>query len=164
MHNNYAAVRQLPTFAGSVLVLSSAHPAPDGMSTAKQDRQATILEVVSSHVVDSQEELRRLLRQRGWDVTQATLSRDLRELRLVRVPTAEGPRYAPAGGPPADAGEKAALEGLLPSLVIGVDASIVPKPIEAPYPPPPLLPLEDMPDACRTLTVTSCVLTNGVVA
>ena len=121
MHNNYAAVRQLPAFAGTVLVLSSPHPAPDGMSTPKQDRQATILEVVSSHVVDSQEELRRLLRQRGWDVTQATLSRDLRELRLVRVPTADGPRYAPAGGGSPDAGEKAALEGLLPSLVIGVD-------------------------------------------
>ena len=98
MHNNYAARRQLPTYAGSVLVLSSPNPAPDRMGTPKQDRQATILEVVSAHVVDSQEELRRLLRQRGWDVTQATLSRDLRELRMVRVPTADGPRYAPAGG------------------------------------------------------------------
>ena len=64
MHNNYAAPRQLPAFAGSVLVLSSPDPAPDSMGTPKQDRQATILEVVSSHVVDSQEELRRLLRQR----------------------------------------------------------------------------------------------------
>ncbi|HWE40920.1 MAG TPA: hypothetical protein VG432_00315, partial [Gemmatimonadaceae bacterium] len=36
-------------------------------------------------------------------------------------PTADGPRYAPAGGATPDAGEKAALEGLLPSLVIGVD-------------------------------------------
>jgi transcriptional regulator of arginine metabolism len=81
------------------------------MSTAKQDRQATILEVVSSHVVDSQEVLRRLLRQRGWDVTQATLSRDLRELRLVRVPTADGPRYAPAGGTTPDAGKRPRSRG-----------------------------------------------------
>ena len=91
------------------------------MSTPKQDRQSAILEVVNAHVVDSQEELRRLLRQRGWDVTQATLSRDLRELRLVRVPTGDGPRYAPAGGTATDAEGKAALDGLLPSLVVSVD-------------------------------------------
>ena len=35
-----------------------------------------------------------LLKDRGWDVTQSTLSRDLRELRLARIPTNEGPRYA----------------------------------------------------------------------
>ena len=91
------------------------------MSTPKKDRQSTILEVVNAHAVDSQEELRRLLRQRGWDVTQATLSRDLRELRLVRTPTDDGPRYAPAGGAPADSDGQATLEGLLPTLVIGVD-------------------------------------------
>lgn len=38
----------------------------------------------------SQEELRKLLRGRGWDVTQSTLSRDLREMRVGRVPTADG--------------------------------------------------------------------------
>ena len=91
------------------------------MSTPKKDRQSTILEVVNAHTVDSQEELRRLLRHRGWDVTQATLSRDLRELRLVRIPTDDGPRYAPAGGGNADAEGQATLEGLLPTLVIGVD-------------------------------------------
>ena len=90
------------------------------MSTPKRDRQNAILETVRAHPVDSQEELRRLLRQRGWDVTQATLSRDLRELRLARVPTPEGPRYLAAGG--AANGESAALvEGLLPSLVLSVD-------------------------------------------
>lgn len=96
-------------------------PALTDMGTPKQDRQATILEVVGAHAVESQEELRRLLRQRGWDVTQATLSRDLRELRLVRVPTDDGPRYAPAGGTPSDSEGQATLESLLPSLVVSVD-------------------------------------------
>ena len=91
------------------------------MGSPKQDRQATILEVVSAHVVDSQAELRRLLRQRGWDVTQATLSRDLRELRLARVPTENGPRYAPASGAGSDAEDQATLEALLPRLVVSVD-------------------------------------------
>ena len=92
------------------------------MGTPKQDRQATILEVVSAHAVDSQEELRRLLRQRGWDVTQATLSRDLRELRLARMPTPEGPRYLAADEARGDNGaSRAALDGLLPRLVRSVD-------------------------------------------
>ena len=92
------------------------------MTTPKRDRQNAILEMVRTHPVDSQEELRRLLRQRGWDVTQATLSRDLRELRLARVPTPDGPRYLAAGGGSAGGdGGAAAVEGLLPSLVLSVD-------------------------------------------
>jgi transcriptional regulator of arginine metabolism len=92
------------------------------MTTPKRDRQNTILDVVRTHAVDSQEELRRLLRQRGWDVTQATLSRDLRELRLARMPTPDGPRYLAADEARATTPEsRAALEGLLPSLVRSVD-------------------------------------------
>ena len=89
----------------------------------KRDRQTTILELVRAHEVGSQEELRRLLRQRGWDVTQATLSRDLRELRLVRVPTEDGARYAPAEGEraAAEGSRAAALDVLLPQLFSSVD-------------------------------------------
>ena len=121
MHNNYAAPRQRVAFRRARFRAKLGSPSTDGMSTAKRDRQNAILETVRTHPVDSQEELRRLLRQRGWDVTQATLSRDLRELRLARVPTPDGPRYlAPGGG--AGNGESAALvEGLLPSLVLSVD-------------------------------------------
>jgi transcriptional regulator of arginine metabolism len=85
----------------------------------KRERQATILDLVRSKEVSSQEELRRLLRQRGWDVTQATLSRDLRELRIGRVPTPSGARYAPANGG-AEA-SRAALPGLMPQLFSNVD-------------------------------------------
>jgi transcriptional regulator of arginine metabolism len=92
------------------------------MTTPKQDRQATILEVVQTHSVESQEELRRLLRQRGWDVTQATLSRDLRELRLARVPSPDGPRYTvSATQTPGAGGGPGALATLLPQLVTGID-------------------------------------------
>lgn len=71
--------------------------------------------------MESQEELRRLLRQRGWDVTQATLSRDLRELRLARVPSPTGPRYTISGGGAGQDGGTGALAGLLPQLLTGVD-------------------------------------------
>lgn len=60
----------------------------------KRQRHRAILDLVQSQVISSQEELRDLLRERGWAVTQSTLSRDLRELRLARIPTPDGPRYA----------------------------------------------------------------------
>ena len=91
------------------------------MSTPKQDRQSVILEIVQSHAVESQEELRRLLRQRGWDVTQATLSRDLRELRLARVPSRDGPRYTVSGGQSGTDGAPGLLAALLPQLVRSLD-------------------------------------------
>jgi len=59
----------------------------------KRERQELILELVQARPVSSQEELRRLLADRGWEVTQATLSRDLRDLGLARVTTEEGVRY-----------------------------------------------------------------------
>src|SRR5919202_3615675 len=81
----------------------------------KRERQLTIRELIDSRPVESQEELRRLLRQRGWDVTQSTLPRDLREMRVARVPTPEGGvRYAVAGAPPADG--RPPLDALLPQL------------------------------------------------
>ena len=53
---------------------------------SKRERQRRILQLVGGASVPSQEQLRRLLVQRGVRVTQATLSRDLRELRLVKTP------------------------------------------------------------------------------
>jgi len=50
----------------------------------KSYRQATILEVIDRESVTSQEGLRALLLARGIETTQATLSRDIRDLRLVK--------------------------------------------------------------------------------
>lgn len=86
----------------------------------KRKRQAAILELVEDRPVGSQEELRGFLRERGWDVTQSTLSRDLRELRLARVPTSVGVRYAVADGALSSAA-RPALDALLPQLLTRVD-------------------------------------------
>lgn len=59
----------------------------------KQERQNAILRLVSQHPIANQEDLKRLLIGQGWSVTQATLSRDLRELGVVRAPTEIGARY-----------------------------------------------------------------------
>ena len=53
----------------------------------KTQRLDAIREVLSSSLVASQDELRRKLRRRGIHVTQATLSRDIHELRLFKGPT-----------------------------------------------------------------------------
>src|SRR5712691_1376121 len=50
----------------------------------KARRQAVILDVIQRAPVRSQEQLRRSMRTAGFDVTQATLSRDIRELGLVK--------------------------------------------------------------------------------
>jgi transcriptional regulator of arginine metabolism len=50
----------------------------------KARRQSVILDVVQREPVRNQEQLRRLVRAAGFDVTQATLSRDVRELGLVK--------------------------------------------------------------------------------
>ncbi|HEU4988897.1 MAG: hypothetical protein KGL93_06670 [Gemmatimonadota bacterium] len=84
----------------------------------KAARHAAILEITGANVIASQEELRQRLARRGVRVTQATLSRDLRELGLVRVPTDHGARYVRAETLADEA--KPSLEALLPQLFASI--------------------------------------------
>jgi transcriptional regulator of arginine metabolism len=84
----------------------------------KSARQRSILEVIEKHSVASQEDLRRLLDTAGFRVTQATLSRDLRELGIVRAPTPTGPRYRQPVALGDD--DKPSLEALLPQLYLSL--------------------------------------------
>ena len=86
----------------------------------KRERQATILELIAAEPVASQEDLRALLLQRGWSVTQSTLSRDIQELRLARVSTDEGSRYQ-RGDATSTARERRALDAFFPQLLTSVD-------------------------------------------
>ena len=56
----------------------------------KSDRHRKIIELVKSEIIETQEELTSRLAQNGFDVTQATVSRDIRELKLTKVPTGNG--------------------------------------------------------------------------
>ena len=58
----------------------------------KTKRHAKILELIRGQAIDTQEELLRQLREGGFDVTQATVSRDIRELRLIKTLGPDG-RY-----------------------------------------------------------------------
>ena len=56
----------------------------------KMTRHAKIKEIIDKNKVETQEDLAAALRAEGIDVTQATVSRDIKELMLVKVPDANG--------------------------------------------------------------------------
>ncbi len=56
-------------------------------------RQSKIKEIVTTQIVSSQEDLLDKLRNEGFDVTQATLSRDLHEMNIIRIPHEDGYKY-----------------------------------------------------------------------
>ena len=61
-----------------------------GIAIMKSDRHATIIDIISNHNVETQEELASLLREQGYDVTQATVSRDIRQLNLTKASLSNG--------------------------------------------------------------------------
>lgn len=86
---------------------------------SKTKRHAAILRLVRDHSVSSQERLRELLVAEGFNVTQATLSRDVHELGLIKDADADGHlRYESTSEeilPPPP------LSALVPSLLLKVD-------------------------------------------
>ncbi|MEW6511975.1 MAG: arginine repressor [Bacteroidota bacterium] len=84
----------------------------------KRERLFAIKEIVAGGEIDSQDALRRELRKRGCEVTQATLSRDMAELGVVRITSHDGGRYALQ-----PAGEVKALRPLVNAEVLAIDAN-----------------------------------------
>ena len=89
----------------------------------KQKRQEKILEIISKNNVTTQGNLMTLLKQSGFNATQATLSRDMRELRLVKVMSENGLyKYAvPSNEKVTELGTK--FRSIFAEAVIGVDYS-----------------------------------------
>ena len=56
----------------------------------KKTRHCKIVEIIEKRDVETQEELAGYLKEEGFTVTQATVSRDIRELKLSKVPTGGG--------------------------------------------------------------------------
>lgn len=86
----------------------------------KSQRHSAIRKLIHEHRVASQEQLRELLVDQGFDVTQATLSRDIRELRLVKMPAPDGATHYTV---PADSDQRPPLARLLPTLFIGAEGT-----------------------------------------
>lgn len=81
-----------------------------------------ILEIIERSDVETQEELARLLKERGIGVTQATVSRDIKELRLIKVLTDTG-AYKYATVDKAEAGLKDRLIRIFSDSVMAVTSS-----------------------------------------
>lgn len=84
----------------------------------RHSRQEAILELLRSHPVQTQAQLAEELRQRRIEATQATISRDLRQLGVARVAAGEGPRYLP---PTSHHDPLSRLESQLASQLLGLE-------------------------------------------
>ena len=61
----------------------------------KNDRQSRILEIIEREPIDTQEQLQQRLQEQGITCTQATISRDIKQLHLIKEPIGQGKyRYA----------------------------------------------------------------------
>ena len=85
----------------------------------KARRQAVVLELIGGEAIYSQEQLRARLKARGYDVTQATLSRDIRDLGLVKRSDGGYQQQGAEPVPLASAG--VALQRALVEYASGVD-------------------------------------------
>jgi transcriptional regulator of arginine metabolism len=86
----------------------------------KSARHAAILHAIRAQRVTSQDQLRDLLEEAGFAVTQATVSRDIRELRLVKVPGAGGVGHYTL---PDEWEATPPLQSLLPSLYASAEGT-----------------------------------------
>jgi transcriptional regulator of arginine metabolism len=88
----------------------------------KNKRHMRIMELISQENIYTQEELADRLKQMGEDVTQATVSRDIKEMKLVKVSDGSGrSRYAAVGDQ--NGGLSARLIRVFADTVVGIDHS-----------------------------------------
>ena len=85
----------------------------------KARRQAAILDIVGKQEITSQEQLRTRLKSRGYDVTQATLSRDIRDLALLKS-SADGAYQQQGEASPVSPSAGVALQRALAEYASGV--------------------------------------------
>lgn len=115
-HSPYALAMQHPGLPGRRL--------PGSTSAARRERHGAIRELVSRHPITSQQEFVDMLAVRGFSVTQATVSRDIAELGLVKVLRSDRHIYAsPQDLAPATVASDERLRRLLGDLPVTVGRS-----------------------------------------
>ena len=89
----------------------------------KKRRQAKILELISSNDIETQEELQEELLKYGFEVTQATISRDIKELRLVKDLSSKG-RYVYSTGKKRNQQIPNRTGGIFSESIISIDYAL----------------------------------------
>ena len=86
----------------------------------KEQRHERILEIIKNVEIETQEELAEELKNRGINVTQATVSRDIKELKLIKVSAKDGKyKYAPIS--PSEKFLSTKLVNIFAQTVVGVE-------------------------------------------
>ncbi len=86
----------------------------------KRNRHKLILDLIKEYDIATQDELQLLLRERGYDVTQATVSRDVKELRLLKT-LGPGGIYRYTSEQKSETGYTGMLETLFQGSLVKVD-------------------------------------------
>lgn len=87
----------------------------------KSQRQAKILDIISSQSIETQEQLLEALQKEGFNSTQATISRDIKELRIVKELTGLGTYRYTTSAAEADSSFSSRLKTIFKECVIGFD-------------------------------------------
>ncbi len=89
----------------------------------KKRRQAKIIELISQNDIETQEELQEKLQEYGFEVTQATISRDIKELRLVKELSSKG-RYVYSTGKKNTENVNHRAGGIFNEAIISIDYAL----------------------------------------
>ncbi len=90
----------------------------------KSDRKKAILDIVSKYEVDTQETLQALLLERGFNVTQATVSRDIKELSLLKTMGANGNYKYSLPPKSSESNARSSFYSLFSDAVLSVDTAL----------------------------------------
>ncbi len=86
----------------------------------KQNRQNAIIQIINEKNIETQDELLDMLKKKGFNTTQATISRDIRELNITKV-TYDGNKHKYVTGLPGDAGSKQSYQHVLGNCILSMD-------------------------------------------
>lgn len=87
----------------------------------KNDRQAMILEIIAQENIETQEQLLTRLRARGLRCTQATISRDIKQLHLIKEPVGQGVYKYAVSGNRATLNVAAKLRTIFRECIVSID-------------------------------------------
>ena len=87
----------------------------------KNKRQAKIIEIIKDNDIETQEELVNMLQKSGFLVTQATISRDIRDLKIMKIVYGKKQKYVVTNGENSDMSEK--LIEIFKRAVVHIDCS-----------------------------------------
>ncbi len=90
---------------------------------ARANRQLKILDIISKHDIDTQEELVDYLKSEGFSVTQATVSRDIKDMGIIKTLSADGRHYKYASQQTKEASAADKFLNMFKNAVVSIKSS-----------------------------------------